>query len=155
MKHPTPLSPMVSSRYERSSMELVFQLATIPLFADLSTEQLVPVASVSRRTSADAGEVICEQGALGDQLYLIVEGEVEVTRDDKRLAVLGPGDCFGEMAILDDSPRSATVRARTEVALIATARTDFKDLLQLHPALARGIIAVLVERLRRTTPGWV
>jgi CRP-like cAMP-binding protein len=155
MKHRTPLSRMVSSRYQRSSMELVFQLATIPLFAGLTTEQLVPVASVSRRTSAAAGEVICEQGALGDQLYLILEGEVEILRDGKRLAVLGSGDCFGEMAILDDSPRSATVRASTEVALIATARTDFRDLLQLYPGIARGIIDVLVERLRRTTPSWL
>ncbi|MBW2456735.1 MAG: cyclic nucleotide-binding domain-containing protein [Deltaproteobacteria bacterium] len=155
MKRRTPMSQMASSRYQRSSMEMVFQLATIPLFADLTTEQLVPVASVSRRASAAAGEVICEQGDMGDQLYLILEGEVEVTRDGKRLAVLRTGDCFGEMAILDDSPRSATVRALDEVALIATARADFRDLLQLYPGLARGIIAVLVERLRRTKPSWL
>jgi CRP-like cAMP-binding protein len=155
MRSDSPRSQAPSSRLQRASMEMVFQLHGIPLFAGLSTEQLLPVASVSQRTVAQPGEVICEQGAMGDKLYLILQGEVEVVRDGQRLATLGPADCFGEMAILDGSPRSATVRALGEVALIATARADFRDLLGLYPGLARGIIDVLVERLRRTTPSWL
>ena len=68
-----------------------------------------------------------------------------------RVAVLGVKECFGEMALLDQSARSASVRAIKDVELLAISRDDFQDLLDLHPALARGIIRVLTQRLRVAT----
>lgn len=134
-------------------MEKVFLLKGIPLFSKMSAEQLLPVAEIVREEQYAAGEVVFEEGDPGDVLYLVTSGSVEVVRDEKRLALLGSSECFGDMAMLDQEVRSATIRVVDAVNLLAIAREDFLDLLDLYPALAKSVIAVLIGRLRVAGPG--
>ncbi len=129
-------------------MGLVLELRTIPLFRDLGADELVPVAAIATHVSFDAGAVIFAQAGDGDRLFVISEGDVDIIRDDQRLATLGPGECFGEMALLDRTTRSATAKASTAVTVLTIARDDFNDLLVVYPAIARAIANVLAERLR-------
>jgi len=134
-------------------MEKVFLLKGIPLFSKMSAEQLLPVAEIVREEEYGAGEIVFDEGDPGDVLYLVTSGSVEVVRDQKRLALLGSSECFGDMAMLDQEVRSATIRVVDPVNLLAIAREDFLDLLDLYPALAKSVIAVLIGRLRVARPG--
>ena len=138
---------MKHSRRDRS-MALAFQLRDIPLFAELTLEEILPVAEISSERSYEAGDTIFEEGAEAHHMYLITAGGVEVLRDGARLATLAAGECFGEMAIVDKTTRSATIRAIEATKVVVTPRDDFADLLDLYPALARGVVTVLVRRLR-------
>lgn len=135
----------------RDPMDMVFQLKGVPLLSDLSGEQLLPLTDVVQTVHVEAGELVFAEGEPGNHLYVILEGEVEVLRGDERVAALGVNECFGEMALLDSSARSASIRALKNVELLALARDDFQDLLDLNPALARGVIRVLTQRLRVAT----
>ncbi|MFQ5944962.1 MAG: FAD-dependent oxidoreductase [Anaerolineae bacterium] len=102
------------------------------------------------REHFEAGEVIFQQGDQGDRLFIVVDGEVEVARADPEkgeiiLARLGPGDCFGEMALISDSPRMATVRTRTSVNVVTVDRDAFHALFAHLPPL-RGLFEQLIER---------
>ena len=130
-------------------MQHVFALKAVPLFQQLRAEQLLPIADIVRDVSYEADETIFEEGQEGYHLYVIIGGEVDVIVGGKSVARLGANDCFGEMALLEALTRSATVRTRTDVALLAISRDDFLDLLDLYPVLARSIIGVLVDRLRK------
>ena len=127
---------------------MVFLLKAVPLFSDLSGEQLLPLTDIVQQVHVEQGELVFAEGEPGDHLYVIVEGEVDVLNGGERRASLRVKECFGEMALLDASPRSASCRAHTNLELLAIARDDFQDLLDLHPALARGVIRVLTQRLR-------
>jgi CRP-like cAMP-binding protein len=129
-------------------MEKVLLLKGIPLFSRMSAEQLLPVAEIVNEVSYGSGEVIFHEGDPGDELYLVMSGSVEVLRHEKQLAVLGANECFGDMAMLDQEVRSATIRVVEPVSLLAIAREDFLDLLDLYPALAKSVIGVLITRLR-------
>ena len=132
----------------RDPMDMVFLLKAVPLFSDLSGEQLLPLTDIVQQVHVEQGELVFAEGEPGDHLYVIVEGEVDVLNGGERRASLRVKECFGEMALLDASPRSASCRAHTNLELLAIARDDFQDLLDLHPALARGVIRVLTQRLR-------
>jgi len=141
MKHET-------AHFRKTAMVHMLELRASPLFSGLSAEDLIPVAGVTETSSFQAGELLFEQGDEGDRLYLVTHGGIEVSRDGQILAQLGEGECVGEMALLDDTPRSATVRATKDTRVLTVAREDFHDLLDLYPGIARQIAAVMVERLR-------
>ena len=86
--------------------------------------------------------------ATGDALYLVIDGKVRVHKQDRVIAELGERECFGEMAILDAAPRSATVTALTETAMLKITREDFQEIMTEKPEIAMGIIKVLTRRLR-------
>jgi len=132
-------------------MDMVFLLKSVPLFAGLSGEQLLPLADIVQRVSFERGDVVFEQGQPGSHVYLILRGGVEVIHDGERVANLGVKECFGEMALLDQGARSASIRCLDDAELWAISRDDFQDLLDLHPALAKGVITVLTARLRDAT----
>lgn len=129
-------------------MDLVFELRAIPFFRGLSADELVPVATIAARVAFPEGHVIFRQTDEGDRIYVISEGVVDVLRDDERIATLGQGECFGEMALLDRTTRSATIVATSDVAMLTIARDDFLDLLDVYPAIARMVAKLLTERLR-------
>ena len=135
------------------TMEKVLLLKAVPLFAGLNAVQLVPVTEILTEVAYEEGDRIFEEGDEGHHLYIVVRGEVEVVIDGNVVATLGDQDCFGEMAVLERSVRSATIRASTDVLVQAIAREDFQDLFDLYPGLSRGIIKVLVDRLRSVTAG--
>lgn len=138
-------------RMTRDPMDMVFLLKAVPLLSDLSGEQLLPVTDILQPVHVEAGDLVFAEGQPGNHLYVILEGEVDVLRGDEPVARLGVKECFGEMALLDQSPRSASVRACVDCELLAISRDDFQDLLDMHPALARGVIRVLTQRLRVAT----
>jgi hypothetical protein len=144
------LQAPAGGRMSRDPMDMVFLLKAVPLLSDLSGEQLLPVADIVQQVHVESGDLVFAEGQPGNHLYVILEGEVDVLRGREVVAQFGVKDCFGEMALLDQSPRSASVRARTDCELLAISRDDFQDLLDMHPALARGIIRVLTQRLRAT-----
>lgn len=142
---------LVGGVVSKDPMDIVFLLKSVPLFQGLSGEQLLPVTDIVEQVTFDRGDTVFSEGDPGHHLYLVLEGTVEVLHSDDLIAVLGEKECFGEMALLDASTRSASIRVRDDVTLLAVSRDDFNDLLDLNPALAKGVIRVLTRRLRRTT----
>jgi CRP-like cAMP-binding protein len=131
-----------------TTVEKVLFLKSIDLFSQIPGEDLAQVALIASEEAREASEDIFVEGDVGDALYLVIEGKVRVHRQEKTIAELGERECFGEMAILDASPRSATVTALADVTLLKIAREDFEELLQEKHAIAQGIIKVLTRRLR-------
>jgi CRP-like cAMP-binding protein len=137
-----------TTRFRKDAMRHVLELRGLPLFSGLSADDLVPVAAIAEARTFASGETLFEQGDEGQHLYIVTQGAVDVSRGGQVLARLDKGQCVGEMALLDDAPRSATVRTTEETTVLAIARDDFHDLLDLYPALSRQITAILVERMR-------
>lgn len=123
-------------------------LAAVPLFANLDKQELVEIGRHTDEVAAAAGEVIVAQDASAYSFYVIIEGTAEVARDGQELAVLGPGDFLGEMALLEDLPRSATVTALVPTRLLEMHRRDFSSVLDSSPHLARKMLATMAHRLR-------
>ncbi len=136
-------------------IDLLPVLASMPLLAWCSREELLDVAAVARPQRVAAGEKIFGQGDLGNEFYLLVSGEVSVVSEGTGLARLGPGSTFGEMAILDQPERSATVSALVASDLLVIPREAFFALLKSDPTLAVKLLWNLLLRvsgnLRRTT----
>lgn len=97
-----------------------------------------------------AGQAIFQEGDPGDILYIVVEGQVEILIGSQWLETLGPGDIMGEMALIEDRPRSATAIARTDCLLTPITRQHFLTLIQHTPLFAIRVMRVLAHRLRRT-----
>jgi len=127
-------------------------LARVPLLRELGEEELEVFASRTRRERFRSGTDIVEIGAPGRSLYLVVDGLVQViypsATGDFELARLGPGDFFGEMALLNDKPRSATVRALSPVDALALDKEDFRRVVTETPGLALRLLAALSVRIR-------
>jgi len=98
-----------------------------------------------------AGEYVFREGDLGAEAFVILEGEVEVEVEGRLIETLGPGDIFGEMAIISSSPRSATVRAKSEVILAVLDERRFQFLVQQTPRFAIHMMRLMADRLRRAS----
>src|SRR5262245_30806863 len=96
-----------------------------------------------------AGTVFVREGEPGDRMYVVQEGQVEILHDGEVLERAGPGDFFGEMALVDDLPRSATVRAATNVRLVPITEREFLRLVELTPGFALQVMRAMARRLRR------
>ena len=98
-----------------------------------------------------AGAVIFEQGSEGDMMYVIIEGEVDIEVDGKHFGEVGAGGIVGEMSLIEPGPRSATVKARTDVKLYPVNQRQFNFLVQQTPTFPLDVMKILVERLRKAT----
>ncbi|MBX5482508.1 MAG: cyclic nucleotide-binding domain-containing protein [Myxococcaceae bacterium] len=134
-----------------STVEKVLFLKSIDLFSQIPGEDLTQIALVSTEESHEPGDEIFAEGEPGDALYLVLDGKVRVHKHDRVIAELGERECFGEMAILDSTSRSATITAITDVNLLKISREDFQEILNEKPEIAVGIIKVLTRRLRHAT----
>ncbi|MHB1193532.1 MAG: GGDEF domain-containing protein [Longimicrobiales bacterium] len=127
-------------------------LSRVPLLQDLGRAEIEKLASRTRREHFRSGADIVQIGAPGRSLYLVMDGLVQViypsSSADFELARLGVGDFFGEMALLNDKPRSATVRALTPVDLVALDKEDFRRVVSETPGLALQLLAALSMRIR-------
>lgn len=129
-------------------------LRSVPIFAGVPENDLVALAAACRDRSYPAGQVILQQDALGDSLYVLIDGQVKVVLigEDGReviLSVLGPGAVFGEMSLLDDEPRSAHVISMTPCNVLTLHRLAFRERLYGSPDLCMAVLAGLSKRLRR------
>lgn len=131
-----------------STVEKVLFLKSIDLFSQIPGEDLAQVALIATEETREQGEEIFAEGESGDALYLVLEGKVRVHHSDRVIAELGERECFGEMAILDAAPRSATVTAVDNTNLLKISREDFQEIMSEKPEIALGIIKVLSRRLR-------
>ena len=123
------------------------ELAASALFSALASEQVHELARAATRVHEPKGMVFSKEGERGDELVVLLEGSVEVRRDGTTLAALGPGDHFGEMALLDDTARrSATVVAVTPVVVAYVSRHHFDRLLAENPSVRDAVVRVLRER---------
>lgn len=134
-----------------STVEKVLFLKSIDLFRQIPGEDLVRVAQIAEEIAFDPKETLITEGELGDSMYLIVDGQVQVFKGERLIVDIGERECVGEMAILDSEPRSATVKALESVTALKIEREDFYDVMNEKPEIAQGIIKVLTRRLRETT----
>jgi CRP-like cAMP-binding protein len=123
-------------------------LLEIPLFALCWRKEVAHIGRLATRTSFPAGRVLAEQGQPGRELVVIVEGTVTVDVDGISVATLGPGDFFGEIALLHPGPRTATVIAETDVEAYVIGRGEFHGLIHEYPGVAVKMLAGVAARLR-------
>jgi len=126
-------------------------LRQVPLFSACSKRELRAIAGVVKEVDHPKGTVIAREGNPGVGLFVIVDGEAVVTIGGRRMAVLRRGDYFGEIALLDGGPRSATVTARSDVRLLGLTEWVFRGLLQEHPSIAVKTLESMAGRLRSAT----
>jgi CRP/FNR family transcriptional regulator/CRP/FNR family cyclic AMP-dependent transcriptional regulator len=116
---------------------------------------IIRLATRMRRRSYRQGDIIFHKGDPGSTLYVVEQGQVKIftpsqERREVVLSIFAPGEFFGEMALFDDQPRSASAEAATPVTLLTLQRDDFRQAIMQHPAMAIAVMAVLVNRLRHT-----
>ena len=123
-------------------------MASVPLFRGCSSRELVHISRLATRVDVPSGSVLAQEGTAGDLFYVIDRGEADVTIGGAQVARLKEGGFFGEMALLDDLPRTATVTATTRMVLYAIKATDFGRFLDESPSVLRSILRTVSERLR-------
>jgi CRP-like cAMP-binding protein len=122
-------------------------LKGVPLFASCSKADLRQIAMLADETDVKAGRTLIREGTRGHEFFVVVEGSLLVTRDGKKVGVLGAGDFVGEIALVADVPRTATVTASTPVHMLVLTVRGFRDLLAQSPSIAAKILQRLGERL--------
>lgn len=127
-------------------------LKAVPLFSSLDKKHLQTLAKTAADHTYEAGTVIVPQGATGVGFYLIADGQVAVDKSGKTVATLGPGQFFGEMALLDDQPRSASVRAVGRTRCLVIDRWEFWASVANEPEVLRTLLRETVRRLRQAAP---
>ncbi|HRZ87678.1 MAG TPA: cyclic nucleotide-binding domain-containing protein [bacterium] len=136
-----------------SIMETILFLKRIPLFSNIHGEGLKRIADISIEKVCEAGELIFNEGDIGDVLYIIKKGSVSIFKkldsgQEKQLAVLKEQQYFGEMAILDDSSRSASARTAEDSILLSVDKDNFREVVKEFPEIAFEIFKVFSQRLR-------
>lgn len=135
--------------------EEVELLRNIPLFANIEPSKLKLLAFTSERVCYDADQVLFNQGDIGDAAFIIIEGEADITRDSPQgpitVATAGRNDIVGEIAILCDVPRTASVRAKNKLETLVISKDLFFRLIMEFPQIAVEIMRVLAHRLNDTT----
>lgn len=132
-----------------SADEKIARIAAVPLFAKLHKRELRRVAELSTTIIVEAGRVLCREGSLGEDFFVIEDGRLSVAARGRQLAGMGPGDFFGELALLGHTERTATVVAETAARLLVIGRTEFEALLREEPIVAVRMLPAIGERMAR------
>jgi CRP/FNR family transcriptional regulator, cyclic AMP receptor protein len=122
-------------------------IKNVPLFASLGKAQLAQVASIADEVSVAEGKVLTRQGERGREFFVLVDGEVEVRRSGRKVATLRSGDFFGELALISDRPRTATVTATEPGRMLVIRDAHFRSMLLGTPQIAIKVLAVVADRL--------
>jgi CRP-like cAMP-binding protein len=125
-------------------------LKTVWLFSSCSPSELRTIRSSLEEITVPAGKVLCEEGTVGREFFVIVEGTADVVRDGKTIATLGPGGHFGELALLDHKPRSASVVSVSDLTVLVLGQREFNGVLEAVPTIARKLLAAMATRLRES-----
>ena len=124
-------------------------LKGVSLFSACTNKELSRIASLADEVEVPAGAVLTQEGKPGREFFAIVEGTAKVTLRGKKLNTLGPGSFFGEMSLLDQAPRSATVTADSAMKLLVLDARSFSSLLDQAPSVTRKILRAMAQRLRQ------
>jgi CRP-like cAMP-binding protein len=130
-------------------VELEQQLASVPLLAGLNTRIRHRLAETGKRRTYAAGEEIVREGSTGTALYIVLSGTARVVRGGEAIGEVKAGDFFGELALIEEHPRSATVVAAVETECLLFPAWEFTALLEEHPEIAVPIMRALIGRLHR------
>ncbi len=123
-------------------------LKAIWLFSSCTTAELRKIRSSLDEVHVPAGKMLVEEGRIGLEFFLIVDGTATVTRNGRKVASLGPGSHFGELALIDRRPRSASVTSDTEMDVLVLSQRQFNGLLESVPTISRKMLAAMADRLR-------
>jgi CRP/FNR family cyclic AMP-dependent transcriptional regulator len=132
----------------RSRDPKVERLSHVQLFSACGKGELARIAALTTEIEVPAGRVLMRQGDSGSECFVIEEGTARATIRGRKRTMMGPGDCFGEMALLHAAPRSATVTAESDMRLLVLSSREFSTLLEDVPSVARKVLAAVGERLR-------
>ncbi|HET6379999.1 MAG TPA: cyclic nucleotide-binding domain-containing protein [candidate division Zixibacteria bacterium] len=127
-------------------------LSRVPLFSACDGRHLERIGMLADEVDVPAGKVLMRQGESGTDMMIVVRGRVGVERDGQRLNTLGPGEFFGEIALVDGGPRTATVTAEEPTTLLVLPRREFHTVMDEFPDFARQVLTALATRLRRLDP---
>jgi CRP-like cAMP-binding protein len=131
--------------------ERVERLRAIPLFMACNEKQLQFIATRVEDLEFKAGKVLCQQGKSGGEFFIVLSGEAQVERDGKVVDTIKTGDHFGEIALIDDGPRTATVTAMTPLRCLVLSPRQFQDVLHQDAEIAVHILRDVTKRLRAST----
>lgn len=123
----------------------------VPLFSQCSKRELNEVAHIADELDVPAGKQLIRQGERGREFFVLVDGSVDVLKNGRRAATLGPGDFFGEIALVVNTPRTATVTTTGPVRALVVTDRDFRTLLKHQPGIQLKVLQALAERLAPTT----
>jgi len=128
-------------------------LQRIPLFAGLDRHKIERLGMLAEEVDVPAGKVLMRQGESGGDMMVLVSGHVGVERDGERINTLGPGDFFGEIALIERGPRTATCTTESPARLLVLNHRDFHSLIEEFPEIAALVLATLAHRVRRLDTG--
>ncbi len=123
-------------------------LAQVQMFSSLNKKELRLIAKAADIVDLKAGTEIVTEGTIGHEFYLVLSGEATVRRNGRKVATLGPGSYFGELALLDRGPRSATVIANGDMELVVISQREFMSVLDQVPPVSTKLLASMAARLR-------
>jgi CRP/FNR family cyclic AMP-dependent transcriptional regulator len=123
-------------------------LSKIWLFSTATAKERRVLRQALDEVTVKPGRVLCEEGTVGREFFLIVSGQASVRHNNRKVRVLGPGEYFGELALIDRQPRSATVVADTDMDLLVLAQREFNGVLVTMPELSRKMLIALATRVR-------
>jgi CRP/FNR family cyclic AMP-dependent transcriptional regulator len=126
-------------------------IRAVPLFSRCSKKELAEVAKLADEIDFRPGKELTREGRTGREFFVLLDGEAEVRRKGRKLRTLGPGDFFGEIALIAHTPRTATVTTTTDVELLVITAQSFRTLLDHQPPIAAKVLAALAERLAPET----
>ena len=119
----------------------------VPMFSTCSKKDLKTIASNAERLHVPAGRILAEQGQTGREAFIIVDGKARVYRNGRKVAMLRPGQFFGELSLLDRAPRNATVIADTDMELLVLGQREFAKIVDAAPAFARALLTGIARRI--------
>jgi CRP/FNR family cyclic AMP-dependent transcriptional regulator len=120
----------------------------VPLFADCSRRELEQIAQIADEIDLAEGKELTRTGQPGREFFVLLEGEADVSKDGETINKLGPGDFFGEIALVEDTPRTATVTATTPVRALVITDRAFRRLLEKQPEIQRKVLVALAQRVK-------
>ena len=122
-------------------------LATVPLFSGCSKKELRRIASLADEIDLRTGKELTRQGAPGREFFVLLDGTVDVVRNGEHIDTLGPGDFFGELALISNIPRPATCTATTPIRALVVVDRDFRQLLKEDATIAVKVLGAMAERM--------
>ena len=135
------------------TLEKILLLKSVGMFSDISGEDISRLIQISREVDMPADTQVFKAGDEGHELFIILSGEINIHKDGHNLATLKRGDFLGEMALLDNEPRSADATTVSDCKLLSIGQQDFFDVLSGRPEILRAILRLLSGRLRKAIQG--
>lgn len=150
IRHPSSSRRFLYHHRQEETSEVLDQIAHVEMLHSLAPQEVQAIIPLLKPLSVESGTILCEDGAPGDAMFMIVTGEAQIRKGARVMALLGPGEMFGEMSLLTGEARSATVVATTPMDLYELDKVDFDAMLMRTPHLASGLSRILARRLRDT-----